>query len=103
MATLADELLNDFEDSGSEAEGRDAFVPEDGGVPEDGPPKEQVELDGEMEEEAEEEAEAREKLEADAGEEDAKTKVEKMQLAAVPDIRNVARLMKTLQPILDVS
>ncbi len=35
-------------------------------------------------------------------EEDAKAKVEKMRLGGVNDVRNVANLMKTLEPILEV-
>ena len=36
-------------------------------------------------------------------EEETKAKVEKMELGAVDDVRSVARLMKTLEPVLEVS
>ena len=36
-------------------------------------------------------------------EEEAKAKVEKMQLGGVDDVRSVAGLMKTLEPVLEVS
>ena len=109
MSTLADELLNDFEDSGSEGEGE-----EQNGILEDGvtppvtneiAPNDSMVLDGDEEEDGE----------ADGGmtdgntavdiedEEEAKAKVEKMQLGGVSDVRNVAGLMKTLEPVLKVS
>lgn len=106
MATLADELLNDFEDSGSENEGGNDFAQDEAeGAGDEGVSKEHaqaMELDGDEEEVAEEEVEAA-KLGGDIAEEDAKAKVEKMRLGAVSDVRNVAHLMKTLQPVLDVS
>lgn len=108
MATLADELMNDFEESGSENEGGNALLEDETEGGENGASKEQphpaaMELDGDEEEIAEEEAEAAAKLGADIAEEDAKGEVEKMRLGGVSDVRNVARLMKTLQPVLDVS
>ena len=108
MATLADELMNDFEESGSENEGRDALLEEQTEGGEEGVSKEQphpvaMELDGDEEEMAEEEVEAAAKLGGDIAEENAKGEVEKMRLGGVSDVRNVARLMKTLQPVLDVS
>lgn len=42
-------------------------------------------------------------LEDGDDEEEAKAKVEKMQLGTVDDVRTVAGLMKTLQPVLEVS
>ena len=121
MSTLADELLNDFEDSGSE-QGEDNHDFLDG---HDNEPQEQngvrndrsstvgrsqspgMEIDGDEEEameNAEEEVEAR-IAGADGldDEDDTKAKVEKMKLGTVSDVRNVAGLMKTLQPVLDVS
>ena len=116
MATLADELLIDFEDSGSEAEAE-----QQNGFAEDGspPPKsknpsqpryEGMVLDGDEEEEDNDQDEdtllgdAPADAVADAeDEEDAKAKVEKTQLGGVSDVRNVAGLMKTLEPVLEVS
>ncbi|KAL8728812.1 MAG: hypothetical protein Q9181_005216 [Wetmoreana brouardii] len=109
MSTLADELLNDFEESGSEAEDeqqngflRDSATPPAGG-PVNGH-KDSMLLDGDEEEEAEEEEDAQEsalKIEDQDDEEEAKAKVEKMQLGGVTDVRTVAGLMKTLEPVLD--
>ena len=115
MATLADELLNDFEDSGSEAEGEDQQngILQDGASP---PPingnaaESSMVLDGDEEDVAEDEDEDEDDELRKGGlaaavedEEDAKAKVEKMQLGSVSDVRSVAGLMKTLEPILEVS
>ena len=111
MATLADELLNDFEDSGSEHDeeangfenGDDAVVGEDNneenGVA--GSPDIPRDDDEEEMEDAEEEVAARDDDLED--ESDTKAKVEKMRLGGVRDVRTVAGLMKTLQPVLEVS
>ena len=110
MASLADELLNDFEDSGDENEeqtngfhdgdeedhaGRQQHIP--GQVLRDG--------DEEEMEDAEEEVAASETtaIEAADDEEETKAKVEKMRLGGVRDVRSVAGLMKTLEPVLEVS
>lgn len=111
MSTLADELLNDFEDSGSEGEGdqRNGFL-------QDGPsppaanghhtPAGSMVLDGD-----EENVDSEDEMEGMQGggavadvedEEEAKAKVEKMQLGGVNDVRSVAGLMKTLEPVLEV-
>ncbi|EGE80751.1 pre-mRNA splicing factor [Blastomyces dermatitidis ATCC 18188] len=114
MATLADELLNDFEESGSEDEGKVAntLFPDSVGEPDlDTSAKargEGMELDGDEEEGNDDEADVdvaidpTGKLAKEMGEAEAtKAKVEKMRLGAVSDVRSVASLMKTLQPILD--
>ncbi|PGH02579.1 U4/U6 small nuclear ribonucleoprotein PRP31 [Blastomyces parvus] len=114
MATLADELLNDFEESGSEDEGKvtDNLFPDSVGEPgSDFSAKargEGMELDGDEEEVNDDEADVdvaidpTGKLAKEMGEAEAtKAKVEKMRLGAVGDVRSVASLMKTLQPILD--
>lgn len=116
MATLADELLNDFEESGSEDEGKltkdlfpDGFA--ESGADTSGKARgEGMELDGDEEEVDDEEADAdvamdpNGKLAKEMGEAEAtKAKVDKMRLGNVNDVRSVASLMKTLQPILDVS
>lgn len=118
MTTLADELLNDFEDSGSEG-GDDqpsSFLQDD-------PTTESaneharassasqlnggMELDGDEEDVGEEDEEMGgadgASIEDAVDEEEAKAKIEKMQLGGVSDVRNVAGLMKTLQPVLEVS
>jgi U4/U6 small nuclear ribonucleoprotein PRP31 len=117
MSTLADELLQDFEDSGSEGEEQQnggLFADEedsktglnghasnltgaDGGG---------MELDGDEEDVDEDEEmagmnDAVKDMPDD--EEEAKAKVEKMQLRGVDDVRSVAGLMKTLDPVLEVS
>lgn len=103
MATLADELLNDFEDSGSER-GEDqnetldeaSTPPTTNGTLNDG-----MILDGDEEED---DAAMEDHSVGDADDqEEAKAKVEKMQLGGVSDVRNVAGLMKTLEPVLEVS
>lgn len=113
MATLADELLNDFEDPGSEHEdnangfkdGEEAH----GQLPIDEPGNGALggEADGDDEhmEDAEEEQAATDPAGTEAvdDEDDTKAKIEKMRLGGVRDVRSVAGLMKTLQPVLDVS
>ncbi|KAI5304259.1 hypothetical protein KEM55_000148, partial [Ascosphaera atra] len=127
MASLADELLNDFEEqSGSEGERGDAQDLLEDGAPtpgllglrkSEGPEDVDMGMDGE-DEMADEEREYAEKQAAkmakEAGvgatpregeegeeEEDDKTRIEKMQLAGVADVRSVARLMKSLRPVLE--
>lgn len=111
MSTLADELLQDFEDSGSEGEEQQngELFPEtedakslglNGHATNDG-----MELDGDEEDVGEDEEmaginDAAKDLE---DEEETKAKVEKMQLGGVDDVRSVAGLMKNLEPVLEVS
>lgn len=122
MSTLADELLNDFEDSGSEGE-----ADRQNGFLQDAPssPASSVtvgrrqstyangsagvmvrDVDEEDDDEDEEMANgdtlASGTLEDAEDEEEAKAKVEKMQLGGINDVRNVAGLMKTLEPVLQV-
>lgn len=112
MSTLADELLNDFEDTGSEGEEeqQDGFLGESATPPAagaaNGANSTSMVLDGDEEDEAEDEEEAMNgasKLDDVDDEEEAKAKVEKMQLGGVSDVRTVAGLMKTLEPVLEVS
>lgn len=112
MSTLADELLNDFEDSGSEGEDQEngGFLQNDDSqtglnghaksLNHDG-----MELDGDEEEveDAEMGGVGGDAIEPPDDEEEAKAKVEKMQLGGVDDVRSVAGLMKTLEPVLEVS
>ncbi|KAG9232075.1 hypothetical protein BJ875DRAFT_443481 [Amylocarpus encephaloides] len=111
MSTLADELLQDFEDSGSEKgeEQEEGLFPEDNGLQEPKAPLfgangESMELDGDEEEVAEDEEMGG--VLNDSGvdvedEEETKAKVEKMELKGVDDVRSVARLMKILEPVLE--
>jgi U4/U6 small nuclear ribonucleoprotein PRP31 len=113
MATLADELLADLMDSGSEDEGdeeHDDDFRQDGTDGFDSVAKEGVQVgDGdEEEEEVEDEEEAFRKATASKkrsapDEEEAKARVEKMNFGGISDIRSVAVLMKTLQPVVEVS
>lgn len=115
MSTLADELLNDFEDSASEGEEevQNGFLRESATPPAPGQPNGRKEsssmiLDGDEEEEDEDGAgdgvqNGDLKLQDADDEEEAKAKVEKMQLGGVSDVRTVAGLMKTLEPVLEVS
>src|SRR5438045_4331137 len=112
MATLADELLQDFEDSGSEDEEQQS-----GGLfPDDDASKaglalspkradDGMELDEDDEENGDEEMAGMNGPAAQSveDEEEAKARVEKMQLKGVNDVRSVAGLMKTLEPVLEVS
>jgi len=121
MASLADELLNDFEDSGSEGgEEQSSTLFEDEGSSRatNGHATKaallestsEMALDGDEEpmEDQDEEAVLGADMEHEALEdaqdpEETKAKVEKMQLGGVSDVRNVAGLMKSLQPVLEVS
>lgn len=120
MSTLADELLNDFEDSGSEGEGEgEAGGEQDAGLFPDldhlkggithatslPGANDSMELDGDEEEEDDGDA-----LEGITGladeaedEEETKAKIEKMQLSGVDDVRSIAVLMQQLEPVLEVS
>ena len=116
MATVADELLNDFEDSGSEneeeqngdffndaGEGFDGVKAEvtvkreDGGM--------ELEDDEEQPDEADLDVAAPSHLKMEDAEDEAETKarVEKMELKTVSDVRSVAGLMKQLEPVIEVS
>ncbi|KAF7896022.1 hypothetical protein EAF00_006037 [Botryotinia globosa] len=113
MSTLADELLQDFEDSGSEGEGEDnahLFAdPDEVALSMNGNATglsgaNEMELDGD--EEAVDEDDEMAGMTSGAidtaeDEEATKAKVEKMQLGGVDDVRSVAGLMKTLEPVLD--
>lgn len=114
MSTLADELLNDFEDSGSEGEGhqQNGFLQNDATPPATNgraqAPEGSMVLDEDEEDASEDDGRplgggASNGAAADVeDEEEAKAKVEKMQLSGVDDVRSVARLMKTLEPVLQV-
>jgi U4/U6 small nuclear ribonucleoprotein PRP31 len=112
MATLADELLNDFDDSDDENEEQPGLKLDDEDAETSNgllkaesvePDGTEVRLEDEDMDDAEEEEEARNGTDTLEDEDDTKAKVEKMQLGDVNDVRNVAGLMKTLQPVLEVS
>ncbi|TVY22735.1 U4/U6 small nuclear ribonucleoprotein [Lachnellula hyalina] len=113
MSTLADELLQDFEDSGSEGgeeQQNEGMFPEADGATSNGHKAaiasantDGMELDGDEEEVPEDEEMTGIN---DSGvdvedEEETKAKVEKMELGGVDDVRSVAKLMKTLEPVLE--
>ncbi|KAI9716427.1 MAG: hypothetical protein M1812_005322 [Candelaria pacifica] len=121
MSTLHDELFNDFavETSEEDEEPSNEFLQDD---PTDSKPKvtnghrrknQRTDHDGGMELDDDEEMVGDEDEEMVNGgatdgaledvddEEEAKAKVEKMQLGDVNDVRNVAGLMKTLEPVLE--
>lgn len=107
MSTLADELLQDFEDSGSEGDDqqKDALFGDDGGDADGENGLSKMELDGDEEDDVndEEMAGMNDVAQDIEDEEETKAKVEKMELAGVDDVRSVAVLMKKLDPILEVS
>ena len=112
MSTLADELLNDFEDSGSEGEGekQNGFFQDSTSPPPSGLVNGYAKTNGAlvMADDAEDEDEEDDEMVDNTGvgnaedEEETKAKVEKMQLGGVSDVRTVAGLMKTLEPVLEV-
>ena len=116
MATLADELLNDFEDSGSEDGNTQNDFLGDGDreepnghafkdVPSDFQIGMELDDDEEEVEDAEEEQAAQNEgrgLNDVPDEEETKAKVEKMNLGGVGDVRSVAVLMRALEPVLQV-
>ncbi|KAF2162211.1 hypothetical protein M409DRAFT_27218 [Zasmidium cellare ATCC 36951] len=117
MATIADELFNDFEDSGDENEEErvdDKYFGESGDVSKTaGGVKSEAGSgqDGAMELDGDEEAAGDDvdgsnvpshlKMEEDETEEETKARVEKMALQNVTDVRSVAGLMKQLEPLLE--
>lgn len=118
MATIADELLNDFEDSGDENEEHidetdfGAHSELNDAVQDSAAPQQMggdigMELDGDEEEVGDEDADDlvpdHLKKEEEETEEETKVRVEKMALQNVSDVRSVAGLMKQLDPLLEVS
>ncbi|KAL9942443.1 U4/U6 small nuclear ribonucleoprotein Prp31 [Verticillium nonalfalfae] len=111
MSTLADELLQDFEDSGSENENEERQDDELGVAPNAsggllGNGNGLNDMDVDNADDAEDDDEEMNGIPLSASDavedaEDAKAKVEKMQLGAVDDVRSVASLMQTLEPVLE--
>lgn len=109
MSTLVDELLQDFEDSGSEQgdeRNEDDFLGGDNvGAANDAPGEDDMDLDGGAVQEDDEEMGGVPSGSKQAPEdpEEVKARIEKMQLKGVDDVSSVARLMKSLEPVLKVS
>lgn len=109
MSTLVDELLQDFEDSGSEQ--GDESIENDflGGdnveAANDAPGEDDMDLDGGAVQDDDEEMGGVPSGSKQAPEdpEEVKARIEKMQLMGVDDVSSVARLMKSLEPVLKVS
>ncbi|CAH0019393.1 unnamed protein product [Clonostachys rhizophaga] len=101
MTTIADDLLNDFASSGDEAdevENNNGLKDFEDSESEDG---DAMEVDG-RDGKPKDGLDGRDAGAEDAGDTEAKkAKVEKMQLGAVKDVRSVASLMQTLEPILE--
>ncbi len=119
MTTIADELLNDFEDSGSEneeEEQNEGYYPggdlADEETIENGESSTKLDNEGmelDVDDEELEDADladgapAHLKMETEEDEEETKARVEKMELKTVSDVRSVAGLMKQLDPVMEVS
>ena len=113
MTTVADELLNDFEDSGSEnGEPSKGAIFAGGETPTEDEAHRQlgpgsgfeVDEDGDVEVGGMDvDAPAHSKMEDPEDEEETKARVEKLELKGVHDVRSVAGLMKQLEPIVEVS
>lgn len=105
MSTLADELLQDFEDLGSDGEAAPDDVQDgrDGSPAANGIVRDMSEGEDKEDEEMEDATDEAKTVGAMDDAEEAKTKVEKMKLGVVKDVRSVATLMDTLVPVLEVS
>ncbi|KAL2199696.1 hypothetical protein P885DRAFT_57890 [Corynascus similis CBS 632.67] len=114
MSTLADELLQDFESSGSEAGGDEHdndFLGEAGLSGDARANGGDIAMEEARDEDADEDEDADMMDGADGSaaaaaaddenEDDAKARIENMQLGGVRDVRTVAGLMKTLTPVLE--
>lgn len=101
MSTDADDLLNDFGSSGDEAEEEqnDGLIKDQEAAGDRD--RDAMELDGDAE--AKDDDESDTELNDRDDSEATKVKVEKMQLGGVKDVRSVASLMQTLEPVLEVS
>ncbi|KAK7745394.1 U4/U6-U5 snRNP complex subunit prp31 [Cytospora paraplurivora] len=108
MSTLVDELLQDFEDSGSEQgdERLDDEILGAGVVAGEAPTATHatadMDLDGDGDEEEDDAMGGTDtSKQAPEDPDEAKARVEKLQLKDVNDVRHVAGLMKTLEPVLE--
>lgn len=102
MSTVADDLLNDFGSSGDEADDleKDGLVLTEKTTNGN---RDAMDVDDDENEEASDDDEGAGAMKDMEDTEATKAKVEKMQLGAVKDVRSVASLMQTLEPILEVS
>jgi U4/U6 small nuclear ribonucleoprotein PRP31 len=104
MSTLAEELLQDFEDSDPESGDDQQDDDFGGGLGPQSNGAHDMDMDGgdgEDDEDGDEEMGG--VIDGTEDPEEAKAKVEKMQLGGVQDVRSVAGLMRTLEPVLEVS
>jgi U4/U6 small nuclear ribonucleoprotein PRP31 len=118
MTTIAEDLLNDFEsddDDNQDEQNGELFA--DHGYSDEGlvdPGKltgalngDHMELEGDEEQHDDEDPDAAApshlKMDDAEDEEEAKARIEKMQLASVSDVRSVAGLMRQLEPVMEVS
>ncbi|KAF7556607.1 hypothetical protein G7046_g6263 [Stylonectria norvegica] len=102
MSTVAEDLLNDFGSSGDEADEaeNDGLVHTTEETDGDG---DAMDVDGDANKGDSLDDQAQKDLNDMADAEATKAKVEKMQLGSVKDVRSVASLMQTLEPVLEVS
>lgn len=120
MTTIAEDLLNDFEsdDDNNEDEQQNGELFADHGYSDEGlvDPRNKTagaangdRMDLEDDEEQHDDADpdgaapSHLKMEDAEDEEEAKARIEKMQLASVSDVRSVAGLMRQLEPVMEVS
>ena len=105
MSTLADELLQDFEDLGSDTEEAGLGNAHDGDASPvaNGIVGDMSEGEDQEDEEMEDATDEAKAVGAMDDADEAKTTVEKMKLGVVKDVRSVATLMDTLGPVLEVS
>ena len=103
MSNDADDLLLDFADSGDEAEEEqnDGLVKDQEATGDREGDRDAMEVDGDAAAKGDDESDA--ELSDMEDSEATKAKVEKMQLGGVKDVRSVASLMQTLEPVLEVS
>lgn len=113
MSSVAEDLLNDFGGSGDEADDfeQDGLAPIDEGAGEDKADDDAMQVDGAKgdaaadgsDDAAQDAAADDDEANVDGGVSEAqKARVDKMKLGAVNDVRKVASLMQTLEPILKV-
>ncbi|KAL6833131.1 Nop domain-containing protein [Trichoderma sp. SZMC 28015] len=103
MSTVADDLLNDFGSSGDEADELDneGLVLTEKSEKAANGDRDAMDVDDDDDNEEASEDEGAGALNDMEDAEATKAKVEKMQLGAVKDVRSVASLMQTLEPILE--
>lgn len=103
MSNDADDLLLDFADSGDEAEEEqnDGLVKDQEATDDREGDRDAMEVDGDAAAKGDDESDT--ELSDIEDSEATKAKVEKMQLGGVKDVRSVASLMQTLEPVLEVS